>query len=94
MRDVPALESRTPANHRDAGPVGRPERGAPVVVGEEHLRDVGGHERGIDLKRRQGRGVTVDPPNDMSVRLGAGHVEHRGRGIHRRDFDAAAREQA
>ena len=66
----------------------------PVVVGEEDLGDVAGHERCVDIERGQRGGVAVQPADRGRTGLGAGDVEAGACRIDSRDVDTPLRQQA
>jgi len=66
------------------------QRRGPVLVGQEHVRDVGGHRGQVHLEVRQAGRVAVQPPHPVRPWLGPGHVERGRRGIHPGDVQAPA----
>jgi hypothetical protein len=74
--------------------VDTPQRRGPVLVGQEHVGDVGGHRGQVHLELRQPGRVAVQPPHPLRPRLGPRHVERRRRGIHPGDVHALAGRQA
>ena len=68
--------------------------GRPVVVGEEDLSDVAGHERGIDVERGQRGRVAVQPPDRGRTALGTSDVEAGACRVDSRDVDAPPCQQA
>ena len=84
--------------HEDAA---RAERGpdaaqgeGPVVVGEEDLGDVAGHERCVDIERGQRGGVAVQPADRGRTGLGASDVEAGACRVDSRDVDTPPCQQA
>ena len=87
-RRVPDLEHQVTA--RAERGVDAAQRRGPVLVGQEHVGDVGGHRGQVHLELRQAGRVAVQPPHPLRPRLGPGHVERRRRGIHPGDVQALA----
>jgi hypothetical protein len=75
-------------------PVGGGQRAGPIVVGEEYLGDVAGHGHQVDLKLRQRQGVTVDPADLVSTRLGPGYGQGGGRRVQPSDRHAPLGQEA
>ena len=69
------------------------ERGNPLVVGQEHLGDVAGHDGQVDqLVRRRSRergGVAVDPSHTVASGLRPRDVERGRCRVEANDVDAA-----
>jgi hypothetical protein len=70
------------------------QRRRPLRIGHEHLRHVAGHDRQVDLKRRQRRRVPVQPPHPPRARLRARHVQRCERGLNPGHLDPARGQQA
>jgi hypothetical protein len=74
--------------------VDRPQRGEPVVVGQEDLRDVARHHREVRVDRGDGSRAGAEPPDAIGVRLPASYIERSGRRIDRHDVETAPCEEA
>ena len=67
------------------------ERGEPLVIGEEDLRDIGRHRDGVDRHRLgDGRCVPVNPGDATRARLGASDLERRTGRVDADDGDPTA----
>ena len=87
-RRVPDLKHQVAA--RPQRRVDAAQRRGPVLVGQEHVRHVGGHRGQVHLELRQPGRVAVPPPHPLRPRLGPRYVERRPRGIHPGDVHALA----
>jgi protocatechuate 3,4-dioxygenase beta subunit len=71
-----------------------PQGCRPVLVSEEDLRHVGGHERGVDAQPRQRCGIAQQPCEGVGIRLGAGDIERSPGRIDPRHVNASPGEHA
>ena len=70
-----------------------PQRRGPLVVVEEHLRDVAGHQGDVEvLGDREVRRARLDPADLLGARLGASHVQGRDRRVDPHDLETARRQ--
>jgi hypothetical protein len=70
------------------------QRCGPVLVGQDHVGDIGGHCREVNLQFRQGGRVAVQPPHPLGTGLSPGYVQRRRRRVNPDHLDAAIGKQA